>query len=1235
MEIPLSYGQRALWFLQRLDHQGSAYNIAAAVRVGSELDIETLGRALEVLSERHEALRASFFEGVDGPAQRIRPNDGALLLVEDLKETGEEILRRRMRVEAERPFDLERDSLLRLGVFRRNNGEHVVLLVIHHIIADLWSLAVLVRELGVVYSALRQGIEPRLSPLSLSYPDAIEGQLRRVEGAAGERLWAYWSERLGGELPVSDLPTDRPRPPVQSFRGSAQSITFDPALLEGLLALGREYRATLFTVLLSAFQTLLHRYSGQRDLVVGSPSAGREAPGLSGMVGYFVNPLPLRTDLSGGPSFAALMTRVREGVLGAFRHQDLPFPLIVERLQPQREPGRSPIFQSMLVLQRAHLPELQDIAAFALGREGARFGMGGLALESMSLERQVSQFDLELMAAEIRQGLGLTLIYDADLFDATTAQRALRHFEVLARSMVDGPDRRIGDLPLLTDLEQEQLLLHWNDSDATLPKGNFPELFEEQVARTPDAVAAEEGDATLTYAGLNARANRLARALLRAGGGPEDRVAVWADRSLDFLTAILAILKTGCAYLPLDPRQPAPRLVQMLERSDCRIVLASADRLEACRAAVEREGQVAPDILPLWDSHLEAFSGENLRAGLTSGRLAYVLYTSGSTGLPKGAMVEHGGMLNHMFAKIRDLGMGPADLLAQTAAPTFDISVWQFLASLLIGGRVRIVPDDVVSDPTLLLREVEARQITVLEVVPSLMRALLDEVDAMGPEARPRLTALRWLIPTGEALPPELCRVWFAHYPGIPLVNAYGPTECSDDVTHHLLTGPPPEGALRTPVGRPVVNMRLYVVDGSLSLLPVGVPGELCVSGVGVGRGYLGDPTRTAMTFVPDPFARVPGSRLYRTGDLGLRRLDGLLEVLGRSDDQVKIRGFRIELGEVEAVLIAHPGVREAVVLARHDRYGSTLLVAYWTARTEAAVGASELREFLRKRLPEAMVPAGFVLLEALPLTPNGKVDRRSLSRIEPVLQGELHADEGSWTPVEEILAGIWEQVLGIERPGRQTSFFEVGGHSLLATRVVSRVREAFLIDLPLRAAFEEPTLAGLAQRIQAYSREASLELPPLRRASRDQPLPLSFAQERLWFLDQMEPGDPWYNMPIAVRLEGDLNVSVLQRALSEVAQRHETLRTSFPVLESGPVQAVLPPKPLEVARLDLTSLPEAERRPGALRAAAEEARRPFVLAAGRLLRASLLRLGEREHVLLLTLHHIIADGWSLAVFVQ
>jgi amino acid adenylation domain-containing protein len=1225
-ELPLSYGQRALWFLQRLQPEGSAYNIAAAVRVTSPLDVETLRRAWELLAVRHEALRAAFPEGAEGePVQRIQAEGGPGFAVEPAEDWSEERLRHRLQQEAHRPFDLGADPLLRVAVFHLGAGEHAVLLAVHHIVADLWSLAVLARELGIVYSALGRGEEARLAPLPLAYPQAVARQLQAVDGEAGERLWGYWRERLAGELPVSELPADRPRPAAQSFRGGARRLRLDPGLAERLRGVGHGRRATLFATLLAGFQALLHRYSGQTDLIAGSPTAGRETPDLAGLVGYFVNPVALRTDLSGDPSFAALLDRVRETVLGAFRHQAFPFPFLVERLQPRRDPSRSPVFQVMFVLQRVHLPEMRDLSVFALGQEGVRVDLGDLAVESMALEQRAAQLDLELMAAETGRGLVLTLVYDADLFDASTVDRTLGHLAVLLRGAAEDPETRLAGLPLLTAEEQGQLAA-WNRTDAELPGGEgacFPALFEIQVARAPGAVAAEHGAASWTYAELNDRADRLARALVdvgEAGGGPEAPVAVWADRGLDFLAAVVGILKAGRAYLPLDPRQPAPRLLRMLEQGRCRLVLAGEEHLDACRAAMA--GLPGLSVLPL-RSAMRGPVGPV--AGPSPDRLAYILFTSGSTGQPKGAMIEHHGMLNHLYAKVWDLGLGEADRVAQTAAPTFDISVWQFLAALLVGGRVCILDDGVVADPGRLLREVEDRGVTVLEVVPSLLRALLDEAD------RPPLPALRWLIPTGEALPPDLCAAWFAVYPGIRLVNAYGPTECSDDVTHHVLAGPLPADALRTPVGRPVANLRLYVVDRLLAPLPAGVPGELCVAGAGVGRGYVGDPGRTAEVFVPDPFSPEPGPRLYRTGDLGLYRPDGTLEVLGRSDHQVKVRGFRIELGEIEAALAAHPAVREAVLRAWYDPRGEARLAAYWTASAEAAVSEMELREHLRRRLPEAMVPAAFVPLEALPLTANGKVDRKALP--EPGWAGEARP-EAPRDEVEALVAGAFAEVLGREGIGPGDSFFDAGGHSLLATQVLSRLRRTLGVELPLRTFFEEPTAAGLAARVRALRGEAAA-LPPLVRGPREPAAPLSFAQRRLWFLSRLEPESPEYNMPGEVRLEGELSVPALAASLNGVVRRHEALRTVFRSQDEEPWQEVLPSLEIPLPEIDLSALPPAARELHARELAGEESRRPFDLAAGPLLRAALVHLGGREHRLLLTLHHIVSDGWSQGVLVR
>ncbi|MFP5288054.1 MAG: amino acid adenylation domain-containing protein, partial [Thermoanaerobaculia bacterium] len=694
--------------------------------------------------------------------------------------------------------------------------------------------------------------------------------------------------------------------------------------------------------------------------------------------------------------------------------------------------------------------------------------------------------------------------------------------------------------------------------------------------------------------------------------------ALWAERGIEFLAAMIAVFKAGGAYLPLDPRQPARRLVQMVRSSGARLVLASAERHDAAAAALAVSPAVLPAVLPL--AGLAAAGAGELPEGPLPGQLAYVLVTSGSTGAPKASMIEHRNLLNHLWSKTVHPPLAGDDRVAQTAAATFDISIWQFLAPLLVGGSVHVVPDEVAGDPARLLAELARERITVLETVPSLLWMLVQESEA-GPA--PDLSTLRWLIPTGEALPPELCRRWLARFPGIPLLNAYGPTECADDVSVHEIHTPPPEAMPRTPIGRPVENLRLYALDGDFAPAPIGVPGELFVAGAGVGRGYLDDPARTAAVFVPDPFDPAGGGRLYRTGDIGLRRPDGLLDFLGRGDHQIKVRGFRIELGEIEAALRACPGVAQAVVVAYPDPRGDKRLAAFWTAEPEAVATPGELRQLLRQTLPDAMLPAAFVQLAAMPLSSSGKVDRRALP--EPDWAGSAERPSSSRTvrdEIEEMVAGVFARVLGQEQVGPEDDFFELGGHSLLATQVTARLRQELGVELPLQALFEVPTPAGVAVRVRGLleSAQPGDAPPPLRPAARGSDLPLSFAQQRLWFLHELDPGSPVYNMPGAVRLQGRLRIAALAASLEAVAGRHEALRTVFRSAQGIPSQVVLPRLEVRLPLVDLAGLPVEARDRLAGRLAATESRRPFDLAAGPLFRAVLLRLGEDDHLLLFTL---------------
>ena len=1148
-ELPLSHGQKALWFLQRLRPEATAWNIAAAARVRGQIDSDRLRRAFERLTERHEALRLSFHETPDGPVQRLHPERRLDFREVDWEEDC-------LQEEAERPFDLERDPLLRVRLLRIEEDD-VILLVIHHLVADLGSLAVIVRELGPLYEGTFDD-PPPVPPLPYT---AFVGRERHEE-----RHWEYWRKRLAGELPVCELPADRPRPAARSFRGGTRTRRMELA------------GSKMFPFLVAVLDVLLHRASGQTDLLVGSPMSGRLAPELDGTVGYLVNPVVLRSDLSGSPTFGQLLKQVRGVVLGALRHQEYPFALIVERLQPERDPARPPVFQAMLSFQRAHLAGTGDLAAFALGIAGAVVRTGPLVLESLPLERRSSQLDLELMAAETSRGLELALTFNADLFEPATAERLLGHLVTLLEAAAESPERRIGELPLLSPAERQQLL-EWNDTALPLPDRSVPELFEEQAARNPDAPAVDG----MTYRELSERSDEVARSLV--GLSPEEPVAVRMERGAGLAVALLGILKAGGVYLPLNPDHPEARLSRMREIARVRRV-------------------VGPDV----GAGL-APAREGVNPSPTPDTVAYLLFTSGSTGDPKGVLVPHRGLLNHLLVKIRDLGLSPTDRVAQTAPQSFDIHIWQLLAPLLVGAGVEVLPDEIVRSPGLLKAEVERRGITVLELVPSLIAPLLDEAGAPS--------GLRWLVSTGEALSPELARRWLAT--GVPLVNGYGPTECADRVSHAFL-GEIPEHAVHTSIGRPIANLRLHVLSQDLEPQPVGFPGEICIAGAGVGRGYLHDPAGTAAAFVPDPFE--PGGRLYRTGDLGRRRLDGEIEVLGRLDEQVKLRGVRIEPGEVEAALAAHPGVREAVVALRGGR-----LAAWWTGDPATPATPPELRDHLLRRLPLAMVPALFQRLDALPLTPHGKIDRRALPDPAPDAPA---GDDSPGDGMEQLLAGIFGAVLGREGIGPRDDFFDLGGHSLLATQVAARVRQALGIEMPLNVLFEQPTVAGLARRLRSLTGVPSSPMP---RAPRDGRLPLSFAQQGLWFLHRLAPGSPVYNMPGLVRLSGSLDPAASRAALSAIVARHEALRTTFPMAGGKPYQEIGPAVPVLVPVVDLSALPDADRE--ARRLAFEEGRRPFDLARGPLLRALLLRLGPEEQRLAVVLHHIVADGWSLGILAR
>jgi natural product biosynthesis luciferase-like monooxygenase protein/amino acid adenylation domain-containing protein/non-ribosomal peptide synthase protein (TIGR01720 family) len=1582
---PLSFAQQRLWFLDQLEPGSAFYNIPAAVRLSGPLNVAAMELSVSEIIRRHESLRTVFATENEVPTQIIFPARELSIPVTSLKDLPEaereSEARRLIAEEAGRPFDLTRGPLLRVGLLRLEEEEHVVMLTLHHIISDGWSMNVLIGEFFTLYEAFSRGAASPLAELPIQYSDYALWQREWLSGGILEKELAYWKEHLAGAPPVLELPTDHPRPAVQTFRGAMQKLRLSKELREKLLKLGRSEDATLFMTLLASFQTLLHRYAGQDDIVVGTPIAGRNRTEVESLIGFFVNTLVLRTDLSGAPSFRQLLRRVRETVLSAHTHQDVPFEKLVEELHPERSLSHSPLFQVMFTLLNAGPSSRNELA--------------GLKLETLLSESHTAKFDLTLQINENDEELNASLEYNTDLFDEATIERLLEHYENLLANIVADPDEIITKLPLMSSPERERLLDLCSHNGTNYTPQCLHELFEQQAARTPNAIAIAFQDEALTYRELNERANQLARYLQQQGVGPETMVGLMIERSIEMVVGLLGVLKAGGAYVPLDPQYPQDRLSFMMEDSQARVLLTQqhlVERLAGCAAQV-----VCID--DDWTA-IEKEEEQNLSVQMTPDSLAYVIYTSGSTGKPKGVMVTHSNLSNflvgmderllseqpesatdlevgtwlavtsisfdisvlelfwtlargwrvviqtdshsaqqnaafsafstdsriasrpmefslfyfasseseealtstdkyrlliegarfadeHEFAavwtperhfhafgglypnpsvvsaalalvtrnvalragsvvlplhssirvaeewsvvdnlsggrvgisfasgwhandfvlapevyaerqkvmyerieEVRRLWRGEALTLrdgagAETEIRTLprpiqaELPIWvtaagsvetfksagrvgagllthllgqsveelgeklsayreawkeaghagegqvtlmlhtfvgedmeqvretvrgpfsdylktsiglmknlaksfgqdidsagftqddmdallahaftryfetsglfgtpesclemvgklksigvdeiaclvdfgieadEVLANLEYLNEVRMLsnrPQEKAEETDSLLAQLGKYEVTHLQCTPSLAGMLMQDTNALT-----ALGGLHKLMLGGEALPLSLAQKLTESLPA-ELHNMYGPTETTIwSATHHVR-----RVTDYVPLGRPIANTQIYILNKHLEPQPLRVAGEIFIGGDGVVRGYLERPELTAERFIADPFGRQPGVRMYRTGDLGRYLPNGELEFLGRVDHQVKIRGHRIEVGEIEVALNEHVSVREAVVIARESAPGEKDLVAY-VVPEGTAPAAGEWRRFLKEKLPDYMIPSIFVNLDAMPLTPNGKIDRKALPAPDQSRR-ELGAEfVAPRTPTEQLLASIWCDVLRTEQVGVFDNFFELGGHSLLATQLVSRVREVFGVELPLRSLFESPTIAGLALSVeQRRSAGHGVAAPPLLPVARDNELPLSFAQQRLWFLHQLEPDNPFYNVPVAVRLRGRLDVAALEQTLSEIIRRHEVLRTTFDNIEGRAAQVINPPENLTLLLVDLSDMEEREEE--AVRLANQEAQRPFDLSRGPLLRAQVLRLSAEDHIVLLTMHHIVSDAWS------
>jgi amino acid adenylation domain-containing protein/non-ribosomal peptide synthase protein (TIGR01720 family) len=1199
-DLPLSFAQQRLWFLNQLG-TGSAYNIPLAIRLSGLLNIKALEDSLNEIIRRHESLRTTFRSSGGSPVQVIAEELSLVMPLIDLKDQPKaerELAAKRLaRNEAIRRFDLVKGPLLNAALIRLSEDEHILLLTMHHIITDGWSTSVFTAELATLYKAYCIGEASPLAELPIQYADFVHWQREWLQGEVLENQVSYWRRQLEG-VPVLRLFTDRPRPSVQTYEGARQNIALSPTLTSALHDLCRRQGVTLFMTMLAAFQTLLFRYTGQEDIVVGSPIANRNRTEIEGLIGFFVNSLAMRTDLSGNPTFSELIRRVQGVALGAYEHQDLPFEKLVEKLNPERDMSHNPLFQIIFAIQSLSVEELQ---------------LPGLTLSPFAIERVTANFDIELHLWEKPEGLSGMVVYNIDLFDDATITRLVGHYETLLASIVADPDQHISDVQILTDTERKQMLVDWNDTSTYYPNDKCIHcLFEEQVERTPDSVAVIFKDQQLTYQELNQRANQLAHHLQSLGVGPEVLVGICVERSLEMLVGLLAILKAGGAYVPLDPNYPRERLGYILACIHGPVVLTQSglgDRLPPSTAHV-----LALD--EDWESVAQAPAStpENL---VTPQNLAYVIYTSGSTGRPKGVAIPHAGIVNRLRWMQDAYQLDSTDHVLQKTPFSFDVSVWEFFWPLITGADLVIAKPGGHKDSAYLSELIAEEQITTLHFVPPMLAAFLEEpgIAACG--------SLRRVICSGEALPFELMQRHYSRL-GVPLHNLYGPTESSVDVTYWACERDTDLGVV--PIGRPIANTQIYILDSELNPVPVGVKGDLYIGGVQLARGYLNRPELTAEKFIPDAFSETPGTRLYKTGDLSRFLPDGNIEFLGRIDHQVKIRGFRIELGEVEATLVQQPSVREAVVIDRTDGPGDGQLVGYITPNTDLVPEIGELRAFLQQKLPEYMVPSAFVTLDTLPLTANGKIDRQAL----PAPDGEIFREEGYVAPrteIEQSLAKIWQELLLKEQVGIDENFFEIGGDSILSIQVVSRAKNSG-IQITAKQIFQNQTIADLATvanttvnvRAQQGVVTGVAPLTPIQR----------------WFWAQNRKAPHHYNQSFVLEISDRLQPELLEKAVAILLEHHDALRIRFTSVGSvyqQMNQGLDESVPFTVVDLSSTSK---RSQTQALAKIATDYQGSLNLYTGPLMQVVLFNLGRESGArLLMIIHHLVVDGVSWRILLS
>lgn len=1045
----LTHGQKGIWFLHQLAPESAAYHIVCAARILSVLDVPAFQRAFGHLMQRHPALRTTFSILAGEPVQQVNTHMDLDFQVEDASTWDEADLRQALISASQRPFDLQQSPLWRVHLFQQTERETVLLFVVHHIVADFWSLAVLIQDLGRLYEAERENRPLPPLPGGLQYADYARWQNERLDGSEGARLWAYWQQQLQGTLPPLNMPGDYPRPAIQTFRGRVKIIRLSPEVTQKITTLARSQGATLYMTLLAAYLVLLHRYTNQDEVLVGSAVAGRNRAAFTQLVGYFTNSIVLRSKLAGNPSFLTFLEQVRQTVLAALVHQEYPLRLLVEQLHPERNVSRSPLFQTMFLLQKSPLPEMQQLAAFALGETGIQLNLNGLMLETVTLEKQTSQFDLTLSAADLPGGLRIACEYNSDLFAAEYIDDLLRHYQLLLESIVSHPAQRVLLLPMLPAEESKRLLQTWNNTQVNHPRPYcLHQLFLQQAAQTPAATAITFADHYLTYAALSCHAHHVARYLRRQGVGPETVVGLYMDRSVEMIVGLLGILLAGGAYLPLDPTHPPQRLTFVLQDAQVPWLLTQPSlkgNLPAYQGKVISINEIGDDYDTAPDDDLQ-------QDIVSEDNLAYVIYTSGSTGQPKGVQVTHRAVVNFLRSMRVRPGLESEDVLLSVTPLSFDIAGMELFLPLIVGARCVLAQADEVIDGPRLAAAIHRCDATVMQATPATWQLLF--------EARWSGSNQLKILCGGEALSRDLANRLAGC--SSALWNMYGPTE----TTIWSTTDPVEEGEGLVFIGSPIDNTQIYVLDNLLNLAPVGVPGNLYIGGAGLARGYIHRPSLTAERFIPNPFSLNPGERLYHTGDMARYRADGRIEFLGRIDHQVKVRGYRIELAEIEAALHQEPAVRDAVVVAHDDGAGSKRLVAYVIpAEDKDQTNVAELRRNLQLKLPDYMLPSVFVAVTAFPLTPNGKINRLAL----PAPDNEYLPGTKTYVmPApgwEQHIAAIWQQVLQVERVSTYDNFFDLGGHSLLMAKIKTLLQDTLPIpDLAMVELFQYPTVHGLAQ---------------------------------------------------------------------------------------------------------------------------------------------------------------------------